>query len=117
MEVTPSTAIASSPQSSVFDNGIDTQATTWVENGVLTNLASTRFWAQKTGGTPTPFIGNYLFRSDSGPSVDEMIANTKRALLVAALWYIRTVDPRTLLLTASRATASISSRTAKWSAR
>ena len=28
-----------------------------------------------------------------------MIANTKRALLVAALWYIRTVDPRTLLLT------------------
>ena len=100
MEVTPfQTAIASSPQSSVFDNGIDTQATTWVDNGVLTNLASTRFWAQKTGGTPTPFIGNYLFRSDSGPSVDEMIANTKRALLVAALWYIRTVDPRTLLLT------------------
>jgi predicted Zn-dependent protease len=100
MEVTPfQTAIASSPQSSVFDNGIDTQATTWVENGVLTNLASTRFWAQKTGGTPTPFISNYLFHSDSGPSVDEMIANTERALLVAAFWYIRTVDPRTLLLT------------------
>lgn len=100
MEVTPfQTAIASSPQSSVFDNGIDTHATTWVSNGVLTNLASSRFWAEKTGGTPTPFIGNYLFRSDGGPSVEEMIANTKHALLVAALWYIRTVDPRTLLLT------------------
>ena len=100
MEVTPfQTAIASSPQSSVFDNGIDTQATTWVDKGVLTNLASSRYWAQKTGGTPTPFIPNYFFRSDDGPTVEELIANTKRALLVAALWYIRTVDPRTLLLT------------------
>lgn len=100
MEVTPfQTGIASSPQSSVFDNGLDTQATTWVDKGVLTNLASSRYWADRTGGTPTPFIGNYFFRSDHGPSVEEMIAGTKRALLVAALWYIRTVDPRTLLLT------------------
>ena len=39
MEVTPFQAtIASSPQSSVFDNGIDAQATTWVDEGVLTNL-------------------------------------------------------------------------------
>jgi predicted Zn-dependent protease len=100
MEVTPfQTAIASSPQSSVFDNGIDAQATTWVDEGVLTNLASTRSWAQKTGGEPTPFIANLFFRSDSGPSVEDLIASTQRALLVNALWYIRTVDPRTLLLT------------------
>ncbi len=100
MEVTPfQTAIASSPQSSVFDNGLDAGATTWVDKGVLTNLASTRYWAQKTDGTPTPFVQNLIFRSDDGPSVDDLIANTKRALLVAALWYIRTVDPRTLLLT------------------
>ena len=32
-------------------------------------------------------------------SMDEMIASTERGLLLTTLWYIREVDPTTLLLT------------------
>ena len=32
-------------------------------------------------------------------STEQMIASTKRGLLVTCLWYIREVDPQTLLLT------------------
>ena len=99
MEVSPFQVVgASSGRTSVFDNGLDVQPTEWVRDGVLTNLVMTRHWAAEHGGEPTPFIGNLIFESD-GPTLEEMISTTKRALLVSALWYIRTVDPRTLLLT------------------
>jgi predicted Zn-dependent protease len=38
-------------------------------------------------------------------SVEEMIASTERGILVTRFWYIRPVDPRTILYTGSRATA------------
>jgi predicted Zn-dependent protease len=99
MEVTPfAVALASSSYASVFDNGAPAARTEWVRDGVLANLITTRHWAQKTGARALPFIGNIVFPSQ-GPSLGEMIASTERALLVTCLWYIRTVDPQTLLLT------------------
>jgi predicted Zn-dependent protease len=47
---------------------------------------------------PVPYVTN-LIVSGRGPSMSEMIADTRRALLVTCLWYIRTVDPQTALLT------------------
>ena len=82
----------------MFDNGLDISKTTWVDSGKLDRLVTTRHWAGKTGATPTPPVGNIVFES-SGPDLDAMISSTKRALMVTCLWYIRTVDPRTLLLT------------------
>ncbi len=35
----------------------------------------------------------------AAPTLEEMIARTERGLLVTCLWYIREVDPATLLLT------------------
>jgi PmbA/TldA metallopeptidase C-terminal domain len=40
-----------------------------------------------------------LTMPDSDTSVEDMIADTERALLLTTLWYVRTVDPATLLLT------------------
>jgi len=37
--------------------------------------------------------------NDEAPSLEQMIASTKRGLLLTCLWYIREVDPQTLLVT------------------
>ena len=88
---------------SVFDNGAPISATEWIAGGVLDNLIRTRSWAVRTGNEPRPFVDNLILESAAGggglKSLDEMIANTERGLLVTCLWYIREVDPRTLLLT------------------
>lgn len=99
LEVTPfSLAMASSSYSSVFDNGLPAERTTWIESGVLRELITPRYWAEKTGKARAPFISNLVFPA-AGPTLEEMIERTERALLVTCLWYIRAVDPQTLLLT------------------
>jgi len=89
-----------------FDgDGLPQGRQVWVENGVLKQLAYTRFWAQKTGNTPTGGGGGFggggggLKMMGGDSSLDAMIANTERAVLVTRLWYLRAVDPRTMVLT------------------
>jgi predicted Zn-dependent protease len=84
---------------SVFDNGALLAATDWITNGTLTNLARTRSWAAKTDTEPRPLIGNLILDGDGTASLDDMVAGTERGLLLTCLWYIREVDPQTLLLT------------------
>lgn len=91
-------ATSSSSYSSVFDNGLGTRRTDWIKDGLLTGLITTRYWAKTSGAEPKPFVDNLIFPAE-GPALEEMIASTKRALLVTCLWYIREVDPQTLLLT------------------
>ena len=78
--------------------GLPNQATTWVENGTLRNLIYSRFWAQRNNRQPTGFPGAYMMTGGNA-SMDEMIRSTDRGLLVTRLWYIRSVDPRTILFT------------------
>jgi len=90
---------ASSSYASVFDNGLETGRVDWVRDGTLTNLITTRHWAARTDGAEAvPFIRNLILPS-RGPALDQMIASSGRALLVTCFWYIREVDPQTLLLT------------------
>ena len=85
---------------SVFDNGAPVPAVEWISGGVLANLRSTRFWAQRSGGRFNPSADNLLMDSADGTGgVDDLVAGTDRGLLLTCLWYIRTVDPRTELLT------------------
>jgi predicted Zn-dependent protease len=84
---------------SVFDNGAPVAATSWIEDGVLANLIRARAWASKTGAEPRHFTSNLLLDGGGSASLDEMIASTERGLLLTCLWYIREVDPQTLLLT------------------
>ena len=84
---------------SVFDNGLELVRTEWTRNGVLEHLIAPRYWASKMGlEKAVPYIEN-LIVDGNGPHMDEMIAQTDRALLVTCLWYIRTVDPQTALMT------------------
>ncbi len=83
--------------------GLPTQKVTWIENGVLKNLAYDRYWAQKQGVSPTPaalgFGGGSLKMSGGDATIDDLIKGTERGILVTRFWYIRPVDPRTILFT------------------
>jgi len=93
-------AHASSPVSSVFDNGLASPATGWVEGGVLRALVQTRHSASLTGLATTPGVDNLVLSVDGGTgSVRDLAARLDEGVLVTSLWYIREVDPRTLLLT------------------
>lgn len=78
--------------------GLPTERIVWIENGVVRNLNYDRFWAQKQGVRPTAGSG-VLRMSGGNSSIEEMIASTQRGILVTRLWYIRGVDPRTILFT------------------
>ncbi|HVL90883.1 MAG TPA: metallopeptidase TldD-related protein, partial [Actinomycetota bacterium] len=88
----------SSSYSSVFDNGLPTRRVDWVHDGALNALVTTRHWAARSDGEPAPLISNLVFPAE-GRSLEEMVAETERGLLVTCFWYIRAVDPQTLLLT------------------
>lgn len=87
---------------SVFDNGLPVTRTDWVHEGRLANLVTTRHAAGLTGLPVRPGIDNLVLdggRGPSAPSLDDLVAGTRRGLLLTCLWYIREVDPATLLLT------------------
>lgn len=70
----------------------------WVENGVVKNLAYSRYWAKKKGVEPVPFPSNGIMEGGDA-SLEDLIKSTKKGILVTRLWYIRSVDPQTLLYT------------------
>lgn len=94
-------AHASARQVSAFDNGLALQATDWISDGRLAALIQTRHSAELTGMPVTPIIENLIFQlgDGTGPSLAEMIARTRRGLFIGCVWYIRVVDPQTLLVT------------------
>ena len=93
-------AAASGSAQSVFDNGLPLRSTDWVRDGELCALLQTRHSAELTGLPVTPGIDNLLMSSaDATRDLPAMVAGTERGLLLTCLWYIREVDPQTLLLT------------------
>ncbi len=80
------------------DEGLPTRKTALIEKGILKSLAYSRFWAQKMKAEPTPSPQNLIMKGASG-SVDDLIRDSRDAILVTRLWYIRFLDPQTVLLT------------------
>lgn len=90
---------ASSSMTSVFDNGLPLASTDWLRDGALAALIETRASARTTGSAVTPYIHNLSLDGGGTATTDEMVASTGRGLLLTCLWYIRELDPETLLLT------------------
>ena len=92
---------SSGAAASVFDNGLPAGSTHWIKDGVLSALLQTRASAELTGLPVTPAVDNLVMElPGSAGSTDDLVAATSgRALLLTCLWYIREVDPQTLLLT------------------
>ena len=94
------TAATSSETTSVFDNGLPLTRTDWIRDGRLTALLQTRHTAAVTGQPVTPAIDNLVVAvDDARPGMADLVADVDRGLLLTCLWYIRVVDPQTLLLT------------------
>src|SRR5690606_18775453 len=85
-------ATSSDNADSVFDNGLDLGRTHWMRDGRLEALAQTRHSAQMTGQPVTPAIDNLVLEVDgAGGSIDDLVSQTERGLLLTCLWYIRVV--------------------------
>ena len=86
------------PTTPFTGEGLPVKRTAWIENGVVRNLAYDRYWALSQGREPLPGPGS--FRMSGGTAtLEELIASTERGILVTRFWYIRPVDPRTILYT------------------
>ncbi|MFD7495833.1 metallopeptidase TldD-related protein [Streptomyces sp. NPDC059832] len=93
-------AHASGDSASVFDNGLPLTPTDWIRDGRLEHLTTTRHTAGLTGQPVAPTIDNLVLEGGGERSLEEMVAaTTGRGLLLTCMWYIREVDPATLLLT------------------
>ena len=91
-------ASTSSERVSLFDNGIDIRRVDWIRDGTINALAYPRAAAAEFGTTAAVPADNLLMTGGQAELAD-MVAATERGLLLTTLWYIRTVDPTTLLLT------------------
>jgi len=89
---------AGSERLSVFDNGLGIDRVDWIRDGAIASLVYPRAAAAEFGTAPAVPADNLLMTGGTS-DLDQMIAATERGLLLTTLWYIRTVDPTTLLLT------------------
>jgi len=86
------------PAGAFTGEGLPVRRTAWIEKGAVANLAYDRYWAMSKNRDPVP--GPSSFRMTGGDStIEQLIASTERGLLVTRFWYIRPVDPRTILYT------------------
>lgn len=86
------------PSSTWNSDGLPLKKTVWVDKGVVKNLSYSRYWAKEKGVAPLPFSRSMSFEGGT-QSLEELIKGTEKGILVTRFWYIRSVDPQTLLLT------------------
>ena len=93
-------ASASSSFTSVFDNGQKQSQVDWIKDGVLQSLVQTRASAKITSLPYTPMGDNLIMSVDNGSgNLEDLVKKVDNGLLLTTLWYIRMVDPNSLLLT------------------
>jgi predicted Zn-dependent protease len=86
--------------SAPFDaEGLPVAKTRWVEGGSLRALRYSRYWAAKQGKPQQGAPRGYHLAGGRAASVQELIKGVQKGLLVTRFWYIRWVDPQSMLLT------------------
>ncbi|RYY54446.1 MAG: TldD/PmbA family protein [Chitinophagaceae bacterium] len=86
------------PSQTWSGDGRPQERVSWIENGVVKNLTYSRYWAQKKGVKAVPQPGAVIMEGGTA-SLEELIRGTEKGILVSRLYYIREVDPQTLLNT------------------
>jgi predicted Zn-dependent protease len=101
LECAPWLATTASGQDvSVFDNGAPVGRTDWIAGGRLQALRYHRAGAARSGTAFTPPVDNFVLELPGATaSLQDLVGHVDRGLLLTCLWYIREVDPTTLLVT------------------
>jgi len=86
------------PSATWTGDGLPVKRTQWVEKGVVKNLSYSRYWAAQKNVEPIPFSRSIVMEGGN-QSLEDLIKSTEKGILVTRFWYIRSVDPQTLLLT------------------
>lgn len=86
------------PTGNYSGDGQPLQKMSWIENGVIKNLSYSRYWAQKKGVKPVPYPNGFIM-AGGNESLEDLIKGTQKGILITRLWYIRPVDPQSLLFT------------------
>jgi predicted Zn-dependent protease len=86
------------PSSPWLGDGRAYERTSWIEKGVVKNLFYSRYWAEKQHRPATAPPANIIMEGGDA-SLEDLIRDTTRGVLLTRTWYIRFVDPQTLLLT------------------
>lgn len=89
----------SGPLSSVFDNGLDLEPVKWIADGRLEHLIGPRSEQEHTPSARNAVDNLVVTDSAGSGTLADLIARTDDALLLTCLWYIREVDPQTMLST------------------
>ncbi len=87
-----------SPASPWAQDGLPNKKIDLIKDGVVSNMLYDRFWAAKKNVAPVPFPANVIMAGGNA-SLDDMIRDTKKGILVTRFWYVRSVDPQTQLYT------------------
>jgi predicted Zn-dependent protease len=88
------------PSAPSTTEGVPASRLSFIKSGVLENLEYSRFWAQEQTREPSPGPVNYIMESAQPPvSLDDMIKGMPRGLVISRFWYVRQIDPRTVMLT------------------
>lgn len=69
-----------------------------IDQGKVAYLQYSRYWAKLKGKKAQGLPGNLIMAGGS-KSTMELVKSTKKGILVTRTWYIRLVDPQTVLLT------------------
>ncbi|MXV50811.1 TldD/PmbA family protein [Pedobacter sp. HMF7647] len=86
------------PSATWNNEGMPLKKTIWVDKGVVKNLSYSRYWAQQKNVKPLP--GAFRVIMEGGTkSLEDLIKETEKGILVTRFWYIRMVDPQTVLQT------------------
>jgi predicted Zn-dependent protease len=80
------------------EEGLPREKMDIVKDGKIAALQYSRYWAQKQGQRAVGQPGNLLM-AGGDKSTAQLVASTDRGILVTRTWYIRMVDPQTVLLT------------------
>lgn len=91
-------ADAQVPRAPFTAEGLPRGRTDWFVGGRLEALETGRFWAGAQGLPVVPGGANLRMSGGKGSAAD-LVRGMKRGLLITSLWYIRPLDPRTLLHT------------------
>lgn len=86
------------PAAAFAGDGRPVEKTSWIEKGIVKNMYFSRFWADKKGVKAVPPPSSIIMEGGD-KSLAELIKSTEKGILVTRLWYIRSVDPQTLLYT------------------